>query len=91
MQSPERMQPLAHLRAASLPSPAAQNVDDAADDADRVGALAGGEPGGHGRRASRDAFAAAGAGVDHGVDAGFARADSKVSGMVEHYSRPGAD
>ena len=69
MQSPERTQPAAQWRAASLPSPAAQNVDDAADDADRIVACRGFQPGGAGDRASLDAFAATGAGVDHGVDA----------------------
>ena len=47
----------------------AQNVDDAADDADRIVARRGFQPGGAGDRASLDAFAATGAGVDHGVDA----------------------
>ena len=50
---------------------AAQNVDDAADDAGRIVARRGFQPGGAGDRAGLDAFAATGAGVDHGVDAGL--------------------
>ena len=58
--------PMARRIAALAP---AQNVDDAADDADRIVACRGFQPGGAGDRASLDAFAATGAGVDHGVDA----------------------
>jgi hypothetical protein len=63
MHSPERRQPLAHLRAA-----AAQQIDDATDDLSRILPLFSGEPGRLSRRADFDAFAAARAGVDHGVD-----------------------
>ena len=47
----------------------AQNVDDAGDDLDGILPLLGGQPGGCGDRADLDAFAAAGAGVGHGVGA----------------------
>ena len=47
---------------------ATQQIDDAADDLGRILPLFSGEPGRLSRRADFDAFAAARAGVDHGVD-----------------------
>ena len=73
MHSPDSRQPLAHLRAASLPSAVAHDVDDAVDDLHRLLPLLDRQAGGFRGRANLDAFAAAGAGVRHGVGARFQR------------------
>ena len=71
MQSPERTQPAAQLRAASVPSPPRKMSMTPPMTPARIVARRGFQPGGGGDRAGLDAFAATGAGVDHAVDAGL--------------------